>query len=99
MKNLLLAAATLCFCGQSEAQETDSSTFYLDKGLQEKSSQRLLAASQAFEKAIRINPGHKEAFLENAQVLMQMRQIHRAKENFTKLFELDPTNKVAIREL
>ena len=51
MKNLFLAAATLFFCSQSEAQETDSSAFYFNKGLQEKTSQRLLAANQAFDKA------------------------------------------------
>ncbi len=98
MKNLLLAAATL-IGSHAVALDPDSSSIYFNKGLQEKSNKRLLVASQAFEKAITFNPKFKEAYLENAQVLMEMRQVHKAKENYTKLFELDPGNKVAIRAL
>ena len=98
MKNLLLLAAVFT-CSQSEASDGDSSSFYFNKGLEEKSNKRLLVASKAFDKAIAINPQYKEAYLENAQVLMQMRQVHKAKENFTKLYELDPANKIAIKEL
>ena len=98
MKNLLLAAALL-FHIQTHATGTDSASFYFNKGLQEKENKRLLVASQAFDKAISINPQYKDAYLQNAQVLMQMRQINRAKDNYTKLFELDPANKTAISEL
>ena len=98
MKNLLLAIAVLT-CSQSRGLNTDSSSFYFNKGLQEKGNQRLLVASQAFDKAISINPQYKEAYLENAQLLMQMKQLHKAKENYSKLYELDPQNKTAIREL
>ncbi len=98
MKNLLLAAATL-IGSHAMALDPDSSSIYFNKGLQEKTNKRLLVASQAFEKAIIFNPTFKAAYLENAQVLMEMRQVHKAKENFTKLFELDPSNQVAIREL
>ena len=98
MKNLLLAIAVLT-CSQSRGLDTDSSSFYFNKGLHEKGNQRLLVASQAFDKAISINPQYKEAYLENAQLLMQMKQLHKAKENYSKLYELDPQNKTAIREL
>jgi tetratricopeptide (TPR) repeat protein len=98
MKNLLLAVAVLA-SSHTQALNPDSSSFYFNKGLQEKNNKRLLVASQAFDKAILFNPQFKEAYLENAQVLMEMRQVHRAKENFTKLYELDPANKVAIKEL
>lgn len=98
MKNLLLAAATL-IGSQCMALDPDSSSIYFNKGIQEKTNKRLLVASQAFEKAIIFNPKYKDAYLENAQVLMEMRQVHKAKENYTKLFELDPTNKQAIRAL
>lgn len=98
MKNLLIAAAML-ISSQTEALDHDSTAFYFNRGLEEKTNKRLLVAHQAFEKSIALDPKNKNAYLENAQVLMQMRQVHKAKENFTKLYELDPTNKIAIREL
>lgn len=98
MKNLLLAAAVLA-CSHTNALDPDSSDIYFNKGLQEKANKRLLVASHAFDKAIGFDPKNKAALQENAQVLMEMRQLHKAKENFTKLYELDPSNKVAIKEL
>ena len=91
MKNLLLAAAVLA-CSSTKALDIDSSSIYFNKGLQEKANKRLLVASNAFDKAIAFDPKNKAALQENAQVLMEMRQVHKAKENFIKLYELDPSN-------
>lgn len=98
MKNLLLAAASL-ICTNLMAQSTDSATFFYNKGLQEKSAKRLLVANQAFEKAISINPSYSEAYLENGAVLLEMRQTDKAKATYTKLNELEPNNKEAIKAL
>ena len=98
MKNLLLAAASL-ICTNLMAQSTDSATFFYNKGLQEKSAKRLLVANQAFEKAISINLSYTEAYLENGVVLLEMRQTDKAKATYTKLNELQPTNKEAIKAL
>ena len=98
MKNFLFPTALLMsFFGFS--QNTDSSNFYYNKGLQEKSTQRLLVAHQAFEKAIAFDPSNSNAYLQNGAVLNDMRRTDKAKENFTKLHELQPGNKDAIKEL
>jgi tetratricopeptide (TPR) repeat protein len=98
MKNLLLAAAILT-CACAGAQSPDSASFYYKIAVQEKSNQRLLVAHQAFEKALSFNPNYMEAYLANGQVLMAMNRTDKAKENFIKLYELDPNNKQAIKEL
>jgi tetratricopeptide (TPR) repeat protein len=98
MKNLFLFAAVL-FCTQVMAQTSDSASFYYSRGMEEKSAGRLLMASQAFEKAIAFNQGYTDAYLENGIVLNEMRRTDKAKENFTKLHELQPDNMRAIKEL
>ncbi|MBC7866153.1 MAG: tetratricopeptide repeat protein, partial [Gloeobacteraceae cyanobacterium ES-bin-316] len=55
--------------------------------------------NEAFNKAISFDPQHAEAYLANGQVLTSMRRIDKAKDNFTKLYELQPSNKDAIKEL
>jgi tetratricopeptide (TPR) repeat protein len=81
------------------AQAPDSSEYFYKKGLEEKTAKRYLVASGYFEQAIRINPGYKEAYLANAYVFLEMRRTDEAKENFLKLYELDPGNPIAGKEL
>ncbi|RYY48688.1 MAG: tetratricopeptide repeat protein [Chitinophagaceae bacterium] len=98
MKNLLLAAALLLSLN-SIAGNSDSSTYYFNKGIQEKNNKRWLVANQAFEKSISLDPRYAEAYLENAAVLLEMRKTDKAKENFLRLYEIQPGNKTAIKEL
>lgn len=98
MKNLLLASAMLASAA-AVAQTTDSAGFYFNKGLQEQEGRRYLIANEAFEKAIAYNPQHTGAYLANGQVLLEMRKTDKAKDNFTKLHELQPGNKDAVKEL
>lgn len=97
-KNLTLAAGLL-FSLPIFAGNSDSSTYYFNKGLEEKNNKRWLVAHQAFEKSIELNPKYAEAYLENAHVLLEMRRTDKAKENYIRLNELQPDNKVAIKEL
>jgi tetratricopeptide (TPR) repeat protein len=98
MKNLFVAAGLLLsiptFAGTS-----DSSVYYFNKGIEEKNNKRWLVAHQAFERAIQFDAQNAEAYLENAAVLMEMRKTDKAKENYTRLHDLQPGNKVAIKEL
>ena len=98
MKNLILVAAIFT-CTNVYSQSVDSATFYYNKGLQEKTGNRLLLAHEAFNKAISFNPQYTEAYLNNGQVLLAMRRTDKAKDNFTKLHELQPGNQEAIKEL
>lgn len=81
------------------AQNTDSSSYYLKKGLEEKEAKRYQVASQYFKEAIEQDPTSAVAYLENGYANLEMRRMDEAKLNFTRVYELDPTNDNAIREL
>lgn len=98
MKNLTFAVFLLLSI-PSFAGDPDSSSIYFNKGLQEKQNKRWLVAHHAFEKSIQFNPKYAEAYLENAAVLLEMRKTDKAKENYIRLLEFQPGNKVAIKEL
>ncbi|MBC7938115.1 MAG: tetratricopeptide repeat protein [Rhizobacter sp.] len=98
MKNLTLAACLLLSI-QTFAGGSDSSTYYYNKGLEEKNNKRWLVAHEAFEKSIAFNPDYAAAYLENAAVLLEMRKTDKAKENYIRLHQIQPGNQAAIKEL
>ncbi|MEO8769001.1 MAG: tetratricopeptide repeat protein [Ferruginibacter sp.] len=95
----LLATIPLWVCMSAHAQNSDSAQFYFKIGLIEKNAQRFLAASQAFDKAIKFNPSYEEALLANGFTNLEMRKLDAAKACFSKVNEIDPANKSAIKEL
>ncbi len=99
MKNLLTFLLNFVLLGSLAAQKTDSSQFYFQKGLEEKKAKRYLVASNHFTKAIELNPGFVDAYLENGYANNEMRKTDAAKADFTKALELDPQNETAVKEL
>ena len=98
MKNLF----TLIFLLSSTSvisQSPDSSTYYFQKGMEEKAARRYLVASNNYVKAIKFNPKYTEAYVENGLVNNEMRKTDAAMQNFVKANELDPGNEIAIKEL
>lgn len=89
----------MCAVIPAYAQKTDSSQFYLKKGMEEKEAHRFLVAAANFDKAINFDPANKEAYLQNAFTQLEMKRTDAAKQHFTKVYELDPKDKTAIREL
>ena len=81
------------------AQNADSSLFYFQKGLEEKKTKRYLVASNHFIKAIQLNPGYIDAYIESGLANNEMRKTDAAKADFTKALELDTQNETAIKEL
>lgn len=77
------------------AQNADSASFYYKMGLDEKNAKRWLVAASCFEKAIRFNPQYTEAYLENANMNLQMRRTDDAMRNYQKVYEMDPANATA----
>jgi len=67
--------------------------------MKEKAGKRYLVASQAFEKAIKFDPSNTKALIEHGYTNLEMKRTDPAKASFTKVNELDPANKEAIREL
>jgi tetratricopeptide (TPR) repeat protein len=98
MKYLLFASAVLIF-SSTRAQSNDSASFYYNKGIQETENKRLLVAHDAFDKAISFDPQFADAYLANGRVLLSMRRMDKAKDNFVKLHNLQPANQEAIKEL
>lgn len=98
MKNILTITFVLISCS-TFSQSSDSSSFYLEKGKEEKIARKYLVAANHFEKAILLNPKFTEAYIENGLVNKEMRRTDAAKQNFTKAYELDNNNQTAITEL
>ena len=98
MKNLLLFLVILV-CHSVSAQNSDSSHIYLQKGLDEKLAKRWLVAHNYFVNAIKFDPKAIQPLIEDAGVALEMRKTDLAKDDFTKILEIDPVNKNAIKEL
>ncbi|MBL0056738.1 MAG: tetratricopeptide repeat protein [Chitinophagaceae bacterium] len=98
MKNLL-TILFLTFSAGTYAQNADSAIAFYNKGLAEKAAKRWLVASGLFDKAVKENPAYIAAWLENGSVNLEMRKTDIAMRHFLKVYELDPNNGVAIREL
>lgn len=99
MKNLSVLFIFIAITNIAFSQNADSAKFYYQKGLVEKDAQRYLVASTYFDKAIDFDATYIEAYQENGFANLSMRKTDLAKKHFTKLYELEPTNKAAITEL
>ena len=94
ISTILVCAVTTAYC-----QNPDSSGIYFKKAMDEKAAGRFLVASQYFDRSIHFDAHNTEAFLQNGYTQMEMKKTNEAKLNFLKVHELDPSNKVAIKEL
>ena len=99
MKNLIFSFICLLAFSNDFAQTTDSSQFYVNKGMAEMNATRYLAASKTFDKAIALNYSNVEAYVQNGYAYLAMRQTDNAIMIFRKVHELEPRNIVAIKEL
>ena len=98
MKNIF-TLAFLLLSGSVFSQTADSSNYFYQQGLTEKTAKRWLVASEYFDKAISLNPKNTVAYLDNGYVNLEMRKTDAAKMNFTKVTQLDPENIAANKEL
>ncbi len=98
MKNILLILL-ITATNTAIAQATDSASFYYQKGMEEHTAKRFLTASKFFDKSVQFNPQLKEAWLQNGFTNLEMRKTDIAKGHFTKVYEMEPANKTAIKEL
>ena len=99
MKKLLTFLTATFLTVSLSAQISDSSQFYFQKGLEEKKAKRYLVASNYFTKAIELNPGFVDAYIESGYANNEMRKTDAAKADFTKAMELDAQNEIAVKEL
>jgi tetratricopeptide (TPR) repeat protein len=100
MKNILSFLITITYTISGfGAQNSDSSIFFYQKGLEEKKARRYLVASDNFSKAIALNGAYVDAYIEKGFANNEMRRTDAAKADFTKALELDPKNETATKEL
>ena len=98
MKNTI-CISLLILVSQAGFSQSDSANFYFKKGLEEKDARRFLVAANHFDKAVRFDPKFTDAYLQNGYTNLEMRKTDIAKGYFTKVTELEPANKAAIKEL
>lgn len=99
MKNLITLSLLICSNTVFSAPTDDSSKYFYQKGLEEKVAKRYMVASKFFDKAIELNPQFIAAYIENGYVNLEMRKTNVAKQCFTKVYELEPANISATKEL
>ncbi|MEP7163701.1 MAG: tetratricopeptide repeat protein [Ferruginibacter sp.] len=98
MKNILSIIA-VCIFASAQAQTTDSSRFYFDKGMKEKEAAHYLVASVLFERSIQLDPSNMNTYLQLGYTDLAMKRADLAKSCFARVYAMDPSNKIAIREL
>ena len=97
-KTTFASAICLALCIPAHSQ-TDSSQFYFNKGSEEKNAKHWLVAAKFFDRSISFNDKNAAVYIENGLVNLEMRKTDAAKASFTKALDLDPDNKIAVREL
>jgi tetratricopeptide (TPR) repeat protein len=98
MKSLFYLPFVLC-AGMSATAQQDSALYYFRKGNEEKEARRWMLAAKHYDKAIQFNAKFTEAYLQNGYAHLEMRRTDVAKAHFTKVYELEPGNATAIKEL
>ncbi len=98
MNNLLGLAILVC-ANFSVSAQSDSANYFYGKGTEEKNAKRWLTASKYFDNAIKFNPKFKDAYLQNGYTNLEMRRTDIAKGHFTKVYEMEPGNAEATKEL
>ncbi|MEO8823858.1 MAG: tetratricopeptide repeat protein [Ginsengibacter sp.] len=83
----------------SFSQNSDSATFYYNRGVKENAGRLYAVAAKDLDKAISFNSKFTEAYIANGEACLSMRMISKAQENFNKAYELDPNNMEVINHL
>ncbi|MEO8820428.1 MAG: tetratricopeptide repeat protein [Ginsengibacter sp.] len=99
MKNFIIFIAACLTHQFSFSQNTDSATFYYNKGIKENAARLYAIAAKDFAKAIDFNPNFTEAYIGSGEANLSMRVITKAQESFNKAYELDPKNMSVISQL
>jgi len=99
MKIQALLLSCIVFTNTAISQNADSATFYFNKGIVERDAKRYLLASVYFDKAISFNSRNTAAVEEDGYANLAMHKTDIAIRHFSNLYQQDPSNKAAIKEL
>lgn len=78
---------------------SDSASYYLQKGIQEKQAGRRMESLKNFEKAMRYNAADKSVVFELAYAYMDLRKYMQAKEMYKKLVDLGDASAANYKQL
>lgn len=98
MRKIAITAALAAFTSAVFAQ-TDSSGFYFQKGMDEKSKGHTLIAIQSLEKAQKFNGKSQEIVNELANAYVNVRLYAKAREKFTQLESMGGATKETYKQL
>lgn len=79
--------------------QTDSATFYYQKGMTEKQARRFREAEKHFAKASQFSPANTNVLIEWGQSLVEQNRYIDAKDKFTKAYQADNKNPMVIENL
>jgi tetratricopeptide (TPR) repeat protein len=99
MKHCSLLLMVVAVSPTLVAQNTDSAKVYYQKGLVEKDAKRFLTAANYFDKAIKFDSKFADAYEASGYTNLAMSKQDNAMRDFSKLYELNPASKTAIKEL
>ena len=98
MLRVIITSAVLSISTLVLAQ-TDSSTYFLQKGLEEKAKGRRMESLKQFEKAISYDKNNKAVVSELAAAYLDLRRYSQARTTFLKLNELGDQSDSTYRQL
>ena len=98
MNKLVMTVAILGISIASFAQ-TDSSTYFLQKGLEEKTRGRRMESLKQFEKAYSYNKENKQVVSELAAAYLDLRRYIQAKEKYQQLEKMGDQSDSTYRQL
>lgn len=90
-------AVSITFYGQTPV--TDSASYFLQKGLQEKQNGRRLESLKNFEKAAKYDANNKAIVTELASAYLDLRRYNNARESYKKLVELGDASAATYKQL
>ena len=96
MKTTLAIISTMV-CGTLHAQVTDSSFFYYQKKAMEAKLDRRYQVASLLERSLSFNENNVAALIENALVNLEMRKTDQAKALFAKVLNIEPGNRIIVR--
>ncbi|CAN5167723.1 hypothetical protein BH11BAC5_BH11BAC5_35720 [soil metagenome] len=99
MKQYTLLVTVVAIAQTSFAQTSDSAKIFYQKGVVENEAKHYLVAANYFDKAIKLDPKYTAAYQANGYTSLEMNKQDAAIRNFSKLYELEPSNTAAIKEL
>lgn len=99
MKNFLLTLSMQFSVVAVFPQNADSASYFFNKGVEEKNAKRFAIAEKNFSRAIEFKKDYIDAYIENGKVALEMRKVYDAQKNFTKAYELQPSNPEVIRQM